>query len=569
MGDLRSPADMILVVCTGNTCRSAMAEALLKTAIATRHLQGVTVRSCGVAASSRYRVPPVVVALMAERGIAMSSHQSTPIARELVDTATVILCMDASHRQYIAAQYPDVLQKTFMFRAFAGAVDDRDIPDPIGQDDAVYRRTAEIIAAAVAPILKRWENTMDYVSQQDAEVAQVIAQELERQRTTLELIASENHTSRAVMEAQGSCLTNKYAEGYPGKRYYGGCEFVDVVERIAIDRAKKIFGAEHVNVQSHSGAQANIAAFVALINIGDTIMGMSLAHGGHLSHGSPANFSGKNYRVIPYTVRQDTEEIDYDEMERLAKEHKPKLIVTGASAYSKTWDWQRIRGIADSVGALVMADVAHYAGLIAAGLYPSPVPYADVVTTTTHKTLRGPRGGMIMCKEKYAAAVDKAVFPGTQGGPLMHVIAAKAVAFGEALRPSFAEYQKQVMTNARVFAAALTAGGLRIVSGGTDCHMFLVDLRPIGVKGNNAQDVLEKVRITVNKNAIPYDPEKPGIASGIRIGTPAITTRGMKEPEMEKIAGWIVQALKNQQNEGLLMQINQSVAELCKKFPLY
>jgi glycine hydroxymethyltransferase len=298
-------------------------------------------------------------------------------------------------------------------------------------------------------------------------------------------------------------------------------------------------------------------------------MGMSLAHGGHLSHGSPANFSGKYYKVIPYTVRQDTEMIDYDEVERLAKEHKPKMIVAGASAYSRIWDWERLKKIADQVGALLMTDIAHYAGLIAAGVYPSPVPFADIVTTTTHKTLRGPRGGMIMCKEKFAKAIDSAVFPGTQGGPLMHVIAAKAVAFGEALKPDFKDYQNQVVKNARTFAAALAKGGLRIVSGGTDCHMFLVDLRPLGVKGKDAQSILEQVGITVNKNAIPYDPEKPGIASGIRIGTPAITTRGMKEPEMEKIAGWIVQAFKNSGNEEVTKKIRQEVVELCKKFPLY
>jgi len=407
------------------------------------------------------------------------------------------------------------------------------------------------------------------VAKEDPEIYQAVLKELDRQRFTLELIASENHASMAVMEAQGTVLTNKYAEGYPAKRYYGGCECVDVVENIAIDRAKKLFGAEHVNVQAHSGTQANIAAYLALINIGDTVMGMSLAHGGHLSHGSPVNFSGKYYKIVPYTVRQDTEVIDYDEVERLAKEHKPRMIMTGASAYSRIWEWQRLRKIADSVGAFLVADVAHYAGLIAAGVYPSPVPYADIVTTTTHKTLRGPRGGMILCKEKYAQAVDKAVFPGNQGGPLMHVIAAKAVAFGEALKPGFKAYQEQVLKNARVLAAALAKGGLRIVSGGTDCHMFLVDLRPINVKGKEAQAVLERVRITVNKNAIPYDPEKPGIASGIRIGTPAITTRGMKEPEMEKLAGWIIKALKNTQDENTLNQIEQEVKSVCEKFPLY
>jgi glycine hydroxymethyltransferase len=410
---------------------------------------------------------------------------------------------------------------------------------------------------------------MSYLSQQDPEIYKVIEQEVERQRYTLELIASENHTSLAVMEAQGSPLTNKYAEGYPGKRYYGGCEYVDVVENIAIARAKELFGAEHVNVQPHAGSQANIASYLALINIGDTIMGMSLAHGGHLTHGSPVNFSGKNFKVVSYSVRQDTELIDYDEVGKLAKEHKPRMIIAGASAYSRIWEWERLRKIADSIGAYVVVDMAHYAGLIAAGIYPSPVPFADVVTTTTHKTLRGPRGGMILCKEKYAKAIDSAVFPGTQGGPLMHVIAAKAVAFGEALKPEFKEYQKQVLKNARAFAAALTKGGLRIVSGGTDSHMFLVDLRPIGVKGKDAQAILEGSGITVNKNAIPYDPEKPSIASGIRIGTPAITTRGLKEPEMEMIAAWMIKALKNPQDTEIHKQIRLEVKALCEKFPLY
>jgi len=410
---------------------------------------------------------------------------------------------------------------------------------------------------------------MSYLSRQDPEVNAAIDKEVDRQRYTLELIASENHASPAVMEAQGSPLTNKYAEGYPGKRYYGGCEFVDIVENIAIQRAKQLFQAEHVNVQPHSGTQANIAAYTALINIGDTIMGMSLAHGGHLSHGSPVNFSGKNYKVVSYAVRQDNDLIDYDDVEKLAREHKPRMIVTGASAYSRIWEWERLRKIADEAGAFLMADIAHYAGLIAVGIYPSPVPYADVVTTTTHKTLRGPRGGMIMCKEKYAKAIDSAVFPGTQGGPLMHVIAAKAVAFGEALQPGFREYQNQVLKNARAFAGALAKGGLRIVSGGTDSHMFLVDLRPLGVTGKDAQRLLEGAGITVNKNAIPYDPEKPSIASGIRIGTPAITTRGMKEPEMEMIAAWIIKALKNPQNADVLTQIHREVKALCQKFPLY
>jgi len=410
---------------------------------------------------------------------------------------------------------------------------------------------------------------MEDLKKQDSEIFNVIEEEHSRQENTIELIASENHTSKAVMQAQGSVLTNKYAEGYPGKRYYGGCEFVDKIETIAIERAKQLFGCECVNVQPHSGAQANMAAFLSLIKPGDTIMGMDLSHGGHLSHGSPYNFSGKYFNVIAYTVDKEKETIDYDNLEKLAKQHKPKLIVTGASAYSRIWDWKKIREIADSVGAFHMADVAHYAGLIAAGIYPSPLKYADIVTTTTHKTLRGPRGGMIMCSEKYIKAVNSSVFPGIQGGPLMHVIAAKAVAFKEALEPSFAVYQKQVASNAKAFAKALAEGGLRIVSGGTDCHMFLVDLRPLGVNGKDAQITLERAGITVNKNTIPYDPEKPMISSGIRIGTPAVTTRKMKEPQMEKIAGYIIEVLKNINNETVITNVKKEVTALCRQFPVY
>jgi len=404
----------------------------------------------------------------------------------------------------------------------------------------------------------------------DSEIANIIEEEHQRQENNIELIASENHTSKAVMQAQGSVLTNKYAEGYPGRRYYGGCEFVDKVETLAIERAKQLFGCQFVNVQPHSGAQANMAVFLALLQPGDTVMGMSLDHGGHLSHGHSMNFSGKYFKIVPYTVNKETEVIDYDNMEKLAKENKPKLIVTGASAYSRIWDWKRIREIADSVGALLMADIAHYAGLVAAGIYPSPVPYADVVTTTTHKTLRGPRGGIIMCNNPdLAKKINSAVFPGVQGGPLMHVIAAKAVAFKEALEPSFKEYQKQVTLNAKKFAEVLAEGGLRIVSGGTDCHMFLVDLRPLNVSGKDAQINLEKAGITANKNTIPYDPAKPMIASGIRIGTPAITTRGMKENEVTKIANWIIKVLKNINNEEVIAEVKKEVAALCKEFPVY
>ena len=404
----------------------------------------------------------------------------------------------------------------------------------------------------------------------DQEIASIIEEEHQRQENNIELIASENHTSIAVMQAQGSVLTNKYAEGYPGKRYYGGCDFVDKIETLAIKKKKKLFGCQFVNVQPHSGAQANMATFMALLQAGDTVMGMSLDHGGHLSHGHSMNFSGKFFKIVSYTVNKDTELIDYDEFEKKAQECKPKLIVTGASAYSRIWDWARIRKIADSIGAYFMADIAHYAGLIVAGVYPSPIPFADIVTTTTHKTLRGPRGGIIMTNNQdLAKKINSAVFPGIQGGPLMHVIAAKAVAFSEALQPSFKEYQIQVAKNAKVFAQVLSEGGLRIVSGGTDCHMFLVDLRSLNVTGKDAQISLEKAGITVNKNTIPYDPAKPMITSGIRIGTPAITTRGMKENEVRKIANWIIKVLKNINNEEVIKEVKKEVTELCKQFPVY
>jgi glycine hydroxymethyltransferase len=404
---------------------------------------------------------------------------------------------------------------------------------------------------------------------QDSAVYKAIQGETQRQAWTIELIASENMVSEAVLEAQGSVLTNKYAEGYPGKRYYGGCEKVDIVENLAIERAKKLFGAEHVNVQSHSGSSANLAVYMTALNCGDTIMGLNLAHGGHLTHGHPLNFSGKYFKVVGFNVDKDTELIDYDEAERLALEHKPKMMVVGASAYARTFDWKRFREICDKVGAVFMADIAHYAGLVAAGLYPSPVPYADFVTTTTHKTLRGPRGGMIMCKAQYAAALDKMVFPGSQGGPLMHVIAAKAVAFGEAAKPSFKKYQAQVQKNARELAKQMTKRGFRVVSGGTDCHMFLLDLRPKQITGKEAEHLLDEAGITVNKNAIPFDPEKPFIASGIRLGTPAVTTRGFKEKQMALIAEWIDAAIAGRANPKAIAKIRAEVKALCLKFPMY
>ncbi len=407
----------------------------------------------------------------------------------------------------------------------------------------------------------------DELSAYDNEVYSACESELERQQRNIELIASENIVSKAVLLAAGSVLTNKYAEGYPSKRYYGGCQCVDVVEEIARNRAKELFGAEHVNVQPHSGANANLAVFFALLNLGDTVMGMNLQQGGHLSHGSPVNISGKYFNVVPYGVDEVTAKIDYDEMERIALECKPKLIVAGASAYSRVIDFPRCREIADKVGAYLMVDMAHIAGLVAAGVHPSPVPYADIVTTTTHKTLRGPRGGMILCKEQFAKQIDKAVFPGTQGGPLMHIIAAKAVALGEALTDEFKTYQKQVVKNASTLADALMKNGIDIVSGGTDNHLMLLDLRNKGITGKELEHRLDEVRITANKNTIPNDPQSPFVTSGLRIGTPAVTTRGFKEPEMELIASWISDIINDfDENKDRVLSEVQS---LCEKFPLY
>ena len=410
---------------------------------------------------------------------------------------------------------------------------------------------------------------MSMLSSFDPEIAKAIDLELHRQQNKLELIASENFVSKAVMEAQGSVLTNKYAEGYPGKRYYGGCEHVDVVEQLAIDRVKQLFGAEHANVQPHSGAQANTAVYFAFLQPGDTILGMNLAHGGHLTHGSPVNISGKCFNIVPYGVDEVTHRINYDEVAELAAKHRPKMIVAGASAYSRIIDFERMGQIAREVGALFMVDMAHIAGLVAAGLHPSPIGHADIVTTTTHKTLRGPRGGVIMCKAELAAKVDKSVFPGMQGGPLMHVIAAKAVSFKEALTDEFKMYQQQIVKNAAALAAGLSKAGFTLVSGGTDNHLLLVDLRPQNMTGKDAEKVLDAVGVTVNKNAIPYDPTSPFITSGIRIGTAAITSRGMKEADMDIVAEIIAMVLKNSADDAVKTKAATMIADLCKKYPLY
>ena len=403
----------------------------------------------------------------------------------------------------------------------------------------------------------------------DPEIAEAIRHEVRRQDEGLELIASENFVSAPVLEAAGSVLTNKYAEGYPGKRYYGGCEFVDVAESLAIERAKKLFGADHVNVQPHSGAQANMSVYVAALKPGDTILGMNLAHGGHLTHGHPLNFSGKYFNIVPYGVRQEDERLDYDELERLALEHRPKMIVVGASAYPRQIDFARIRRAANEAGSLVMTDMAHIAGLVAAGEHPSPVPHSDFVTTTTHKTLRGPRGGMILCRAQFAKDVDKALFPGVQGGPLMHIIAAKAVCFKEALSPAFRTYQQQIVKNAARLASGLSAAGFRLVSGGTDNHLMLVDVFSRGITGKVAEASLGRAGITVNKNAIPFDKNPPMVASGVRVGTPAVTTRGMRESEMDVVADLISRALAAPDDASVLAAVKADVEALCRKFPLY
>jgi glycine hydroxymethyltransferase len=410
---------------------------------------------------------------------------------------------------------------------------------------------------------------MTPLSTTDPEIAAAIAHELDRQEHGLELIASENFVSPAILEAAGSVMTNKYAEGYPGKRYYGGCEFVDVAESLAIARAKTLFGAEHANVQPHSGAQANMAVYMTVLKPGDTILGMNLAHGGHLTHGHPLNFSGKYFTIVPYGVRSEDERLDYDELERLARAHRPKLVVVGASAYSRQFDFARIRAVATEVGALVMTDMAHIAGLVAAGEHPSPVPHSDFVTTTTHKTLRGPRGGMVLCTSAFAKDLDRTVFPGVQGGPLMHIVAAKAVCFQEALRPAFKTYQRQVVKNAARLAHQLAAAGFRLVSGGTDNHLMLVDVFSKGLTGKVAEAALGRAGITVNKNAIPFDKNPPMVASGIRIGTPAVTTRGLGEPEMDAIAGFIARVLASPEDAAVGDAVRAEVESLARRFPLY
>jgi glycine hydroxymethyltransferase len=581
-----------------------MAEGLFRRLLGNR--KDIEVASAGVHAVRGQPPSMHAVHVCEQEGVDIRALRSQPLTVALVDRATHIFTMTGGHLDSIHMLFPTGAEKAYLLREFEepGMTVWRDVPDPIGCSRDVYSVCAATIKNALPTVLafveqselavpakSRGSGTSSYtmadqppdisipastrseppgggLRKVDPEIFAAVTAEEERQRENIELIASENFTSRAVMEAQGSVLTNKYAEGYPGKRWYGGCENVDTVERLAIDRAKQIFGAEHVNVQPHSGAQANMAVYFAMLKPGDKILAMNLAHGGHLTHGHPANFSGKFYQVSQYGVSAETEQIDYDALQKQAEEVRPAMITAGASAYPRIIDFPRLRQIADSVSAILFIDMAHISGLVAGGEHPSPIPHGQFVTTTTHKSLRGPRGGIVMCQEQFAKKIDATMFPGVQGGPLMHVIAAKAVCFHEALQPQFRDYQRQVVVNAKALAAGLAKHGYRIVSGGTDNHLMLVDLRPKDINGKQAQEVLDLAGITVNKNGIPFDTYpifKPG---GIRIGTPAVTTRGMKEEEMLEIADLINEALNRRDDAAALEQIRAKVRELTSRFPL-
>jgi glycine hydroxymethyltransferase len=593
----------VLFVCTGNICRSPIAEGLFRRLIGNR--KDIEVASAGVHAVRGQPPSLYAVQVCEDEGVDISYLRSQPLTSALVERATHIFAMTGAHLETIHLLFPHGAEKSYLLREFEepGTTVWRDVPDPIGLGRDVYETCARTIKNTLPSVLAFVEQSElvppgaartggassylmgdlphpmqtgastprvygEALRRVDPEIFDAISAEEKRQRENIELIASENFTSRAVMEAQGSVLTNKYAEGYPGKRWYGGCENVDVAEQLAIDRAKRLFGAEHVNVQPHSGAQANMAVYFSAIKPGDKILTMNLAHGGHLTHGHPANFSGKFYQVTHYGVDEKTETIDYDALQKQAEEVRPVMITAGASAYPRTIDFPRLRQIADSVGAILFIDMAHIAGLVAGGQHPTPIPHAHFVTTTTHKSLRGPRGGIVLCQEKFAKQIDSTLFPGIQGGPLMHVIAAKAVCFHEALQPQFRDYQRQVVVNAKALAAGLAKHGYRIVSGGTDNHLMLVDLRPKEINGKQAQEVLDRAGITVNKNAIPFDTYpifKPG---GIRVGTPAVTTRGMKEEEMLEIADLLAEALLKRDDADGLEQVRGKVRELTRKFPL-
>jgi glycine hydroxymethyltransferase len=556
-----------------------MAEGLFGRMIAER--PDLRVLSAGVSTYPGQPPSAHAVDVLAEMGVDISQHRSRPLSEKVIDEADWIVAMTRSHLDSIIYLFPRAAEKVYLLREFEPGATSLDVADPIGMGLEAYRAARDIILNGL-PGLMQFINqdrsaafsTMNRnphnrsLEEVDPEIFHAIEAERIRQFENIELIASENFTSRAVMEAQGSVLTNKYAEGYPGRRWYGGCENVDTVELLAIDRAKRLFGAEHVNVQPHSGSQANMAVYFSVLNPGDRILTMDLSHGGHLTHGNKANFSGRFYSVVHYGVDRETERIDYDNLARQAEEHKPRMITAGASAYSRVIDFQRMREIADSVGAYLFVDIAHIAGLVATGVHPTPVGIADFVTTTTHKSLRGPRGGIIMCKPDHAKAIDSVMFPGVQGGPLMHVIAAKAVCFHEALQPGFKEYQVQITNNAKALAASLHIKGYRLVSGGTDNHLMLVDLRPKGLNGRQAQETLDLAGITVNKNSIPFDTESVVKGGGIRVGTPAVTTRGMKEEEMMEIADLMDEALNSKGEATALDKVRQQVRALTSKYPL-
>jgi glycine hydroxymethyltransferase len=593
----------VLFVCTGNICRSPIAEGLFQRLLGNR--KDIEVASAGVHAVRGQPPSLYAVQVCEAEGVDIRDLRSQPLTAALVERATHIFAMTGAHLETIQMLFPHGGEKSFLLREFEepGATCWRDVPDPIGLGREVYEDCARTIKHALPSVLAFVEQSAlvppgaartggayagggipyrveperstssprvygEALRRTDPEIYDAIMAEEKRQRENIELIASENFTSRAVMEAQGSVMTNKYAEGLPKKRWYGGCENVDTAEQLAIDRAKRLFGCEHVNVQPHSGAQANMAVYFSVLKPGDKILAMNLAHGGHLTHGHPANFSGKFYTVSQYGVSEKTETIDYDALQKQAEEVRPVMITAGASAYPRIIDFERMRKIADSVGAMLFIDMAHIAGLVAGGQHPSPIPHAHFVTTTTHKSLRGPRGGIVMCKQEFAKQIDATVFPGIQGGPLEHVIAAKAVCFQEALQPQFREYQRQVVINAKALAAGLTKHGYRITSGGTDNHLMLVDLRPKEINGKEAQEILDRAGITVNKNAIPFDTSSPFKPGGIRVGTPAVTTRGMKEEEMLEISDLLAEALQNRTDDSALNRVRDKVRELTRRFPL-
>jgi glycine hydroxymethyltransferase len=556
-----------------------MAEGLFERMIAER--PDLRVLSAGVSTYPGQPPSAHAVEVLSELGVDISQHRSRPLSEKVIDEADWIIAMTRSHLDSIIYLFPRAAEKVYLLREFEPGATSLDVADPIGMGLEAYRAARDIIRSGLPGLMQFIDQDRSgafsimnrnpqnrSLEEVDPEIFRVVEAERIRQFENIELIASENFVSRAVMEAQGSVLTNKYAEGYPGRRWYGGCENVDVAEQLAIDRAKQLFGAEHVNVQPHSGSQANMAVYFSVLNPGDRILTMDLSHGGHLTHGNKANFSGRFYSVVHYGVDRETERIDYDQLARQAEEHKPRMITAGASAYPRVIDFQKMREIADSVGAYLFVDIAHIAGLVAAGVHPTPVGIADFVTTTTHKSLRGPRGGIIMCKPDHAKAIDSQMFPGVQGGPLMHVIAAKAVCFHEALQPGFKEYQVQITNNAKALAASLHMKGYRLVSGGTDNHLMLVDLRLKGLNGRQAQETLDRAGITVNKNSIPFDTESVVKGGGIRIGTPAVTTRGMKEEEMMEIADLMDEALKSNGDASALEKVRQQVRALTSKYPL-